>query len=82
MKNKNIILSILIALLSLLGGCSASPLLFDGKQVVYQTDPVMTRKRVIGEDAAKRCASVNKKAVYMRRTCVPGGDCTTYYKCE
>jgi len=82
MKTKNPLIFFTLVLSSLLGGCSASPLLFDGHQVVYQTDPVMVRKKVIDTDAAKRCASVNKKAHYLRRTCVPGGDCTTTYKCE
>jgi len=82
MKNKNIILSALIAALALVGGCSTSPILFDGHQVVYKSDPVLIRKQVIAKDATKQCASVHKQAVYSSRTCVPGGDCTTTYKCE
>jgi len=82
MKNKNILFSVFITASALLGGCSTSPILFDGHQVVYKSDPVLIRKQVIAKDATKQCASVNKKAVYRSRTCVPGGDCTTTYKCE
>lgn len=75
--------SLALALPILLQGCSVSPLTFDGHEVVYQTDPVLIRMKVMNKDAAKRCASVHKKAVFFRRSCEPaGGDCTTKYKCE